>query len=465
MMKSEAEQTALHVKPAEFMHRFKDHVKESIRNCYSLNHGNLRSTKGILTTALPEDLFMLINSQTNVLVEFLNEEQGLAAGDDKAKTYLVEGLSFMFQILKQAQSMSRILFLTTLDDSCAAANDFFRIAERLENYLDGLSKRFPCLASSDEKVQMMGSDLVTLYSHDAVFAAERSQVFVMRRVQSSSIPSDFFSKAWENDWTSNEVCLSMTDIFENHLLNVQRRLCNDYLYQKALVVAAKAMVCFYVRCLVEKADSVNQRRRNDSRSGLDRDHESFASHHRALLRIADDVTLMTEFWKDRVNENAALWRMIVNDLGILELIIECLGTKDTTDLESFILVIHQRTGADMLVTRYFVADLWLLMGHRMAKTFVKETVLQLQPDLEMVTTGMRERSGTLSSKEVSFVRLDEMLKALYEDRVAQGILPACWACLPKVENEGNELVVKKIRSLARNLVEMQWKRKAGKKKI
>ena len=81
----------------------------------------------------------------------------------------------------------------------------------------------------------------------------------------------------------------------------------------------------------------------------------------------------------------------------------------------------------------------------------------LKPDLQMVTTRMQEVVTTQEEKNLSFVRMDCMLKALYEDRIAQNILPACWGCLPKVEaSEGNDVVVEQIRTFTRNVVEMKW---------
>jgi hypothetical protein len=43
-------------------------------------------------------------------------------------------------------------------------------------------------------------------------------------------------------------------------------------------------------------------------------------------------------------------------------------------------------------------------------------------------------SDTCMVTTIPFGQLDEMLKALYEDRVAQGLLPLCWMCLPRGSN-------------------------------
>jgi hypothetical protein len=82
-----------------------------------------------------------------------------------------------------------------------------------------------------------------------VYAAERTHVFILQAVNSSSIRSDFFSEEWENDWTSNEVAVAMAKLFDRDLVDIQRFLCDAFLYHKAVVGAAKALVCFYVHCL------------------------------------------------------------------------------------------------------------------------------------------------------------------------------------------------------------------------
>jgi len=49
------------------------------------------------------------------------------------------------------------------------------------------------------------------------------------------------------------------------------------------------------------------------------------------------------------------------------------------------------------------------------------------------------------------------LQGIYEDRIAQGILPICWACLPKTEanNIGSDqMVTQKIRSFTRQVIEL-----------
>lgn len=369
-----------------------------------------------------------------------------------------DGILHVLRSLQRTHVGCRLLFLTSLVDCCAAANDFLRMSDSMEQFAAGVS--FPCMP--DEKMtelQHEANVLVTLFSQDAVMAAERTQVFMMREVNGTSIASDYFSVAWEDEWTDNEVTLQLTDVFDEYMRRIQQWLGSDYLFHKALTIAAKAMVCFYIRCLISKADSVTRRRRNRERFHLPGETLPFHNHQRALRRIADDISIMKEAFVEKAGTSATSRRIIVGDIYILELICECLGSTDTDSIESFIVVIHKQTGGDTLVTRYFVGDLWILMLHRHARSFIRHIMQGLNDDLKMVSKEMEERETPPKDEEFSFVKLDAMLKVMYEDRLAQGILPACWACLPKVETEGDDIVAQKIRSITRKMAELKWTKK------
>lgn len=193
--------------------------------------------------------------------------------------------------------------------------------------------------------------------------------------------------------------------------------------------------------------------------------------------MMDDITVLRDFFCDKVSTSTdlqssspALLRIVTAEIFVLELIHECLEVSptDSASLETFIVVIHKRTGADALVTRYFVGDLWLLVAqddhqqHRgNTKRQLQQTLDLLEPDLRMVSNGMKERSKSSSaagrSSQVAFSCLSNMLKAMYEDRIAQGVLPLCFPFLPKVNTNGNVVVVEKIRSLTRNIAQMRWR--------
>jgi hypothetical protein len=413
-----------------------------------------------LATSLAEDILSLMETQRSVLRNFVQDSK------DCPDSLFEEGMLFVFNSLREHQMHHRHLYLITLQDACAAANDFMRVSERMEAFVQDLGKMMPRSSS----IQQLGEALVNQFSQDAVVAAERSQIFIIRHVQQqTSLPRDLFSKSWEDDWTHNEVAQNLLKIFDEFLVKIERYLSNAYLYDKTLLISARGMICFYIRCLLQKAEKVGRSRR--------RPHEligrakPFNSPSRALRRMMDDIGLMREFFQNKTKDNAPLTRAIRSELNTLELIHDVLvaTSQDPESLESFIVVLHKRTGADALVTKHFVGDLWLLVAQSRqdgSLRNVARTLDGLQPDLQMVTNRMQERSAHgIGTEELSFVRLDEMLKVLYEDRIVQGLLPVCWTCLPKdlVKDADEPVVTQRIRTLTRNVAELRWgkNKKAG----
>ena len=423
------------------------------------------TTSGTLTTSLAEDVFSLLYMQEEVLDDFLNDN--ILLGTRKGDTMLVDGLLTIIRKLTQTQTSCLPMFLSTLEDCSAAANDFFRMSDKMETFIQDLLEKYPLLVKADEGsdtslVRQEGMEMVSKFSRDAVQCAERSQVFIMRAIKKTSIPSDLFSLHWEDDWTRNQVVVQMLNVFEDYLSRyIHQYLCNEYLYDKALVVSAKAMICFYIRCLIEKADSVGRRRRNLERFRKTSEGQPFKSRSRALRRMGDDIGLMKDFFVSKAKDNVTLTRILIYEMNILELIHECLGATDSDSLETFTVVIHKRTGADELVTRYFMGDLWLLVANREGLEQMDQTMQVLQPDLEMVSKGLKERSLGKPRSDISFVRLDQMLKTMYEDRIAQGMIPVCGTCLPKMEDEGeHEVVAARIRAITRNFAEIRFRKQS-----
>lgn len=429
-----------------------------------MEHEQSTTRSGGLMTSLVEDVFTLLRTETSICVNLLNDKARLG-GTRTGAVMFVDGIQHVLHTLQQTHYSCRLLFLHGTEQCCAAANDFLRASELMEELADDWCSR----AMSNDLPQDLqttirqdAAKVIDMYHSDAVMAAERTQVFIMRDINTTSIGNDFFSKAWEDEWTRNDVSWNLVSILEDHLNHIQRFLSNEYLFHKAVLNAAKAATCFYVRCLVNKADSVTRRCQNRPKFLLKADRHPFVSHERALRRMTDDIDILKDFFASQAGSNTAVNRMINDYMYILELIGECISAKDTHSLESFIVVLHKRTGADALVTRYFVGDLWSLMVHKKARIFIQEMLKELQPDLQMVTTMMKERTKPSPTELLSFVNLDDMLKVMYEDRVAQGILP----CLPSVDSEEDqdEMVGRKIRSLTRKVVEFRWMKNRKKTK-
>lgn len=406
---------------------------------------------GTLTTSIAEDLVHLIDLQFVTLREYLSQRKIIRTSVGDAVAAKVLGAVFA-RIRHNQRSFRPHFIYASVDECCAAANDLLRLSDKLEGWLD---RTIDKLVGSNVIVtlQSEGTGLVAALSREAVQAAEHVQVLVMRKVQRTAVASDFFSRSWEDDWTHNEVMHELLQIFDLDLARARTFLAAEHVYQKALTACCKSLVCFYIRCLVQKADSVSLRRRNRERMGRVGEQQAFSNSDRALRRMQDDIALLRDFFRNQSGEKLTLSRILGDEMRVLELIHECLSAEDSDSLESFIVVIHKRTGADALVTRHFVSDLWLLVQREIGGGQLRRTISTLEPDLQMVSAGIQERLAS-GPTDHSYVRVDLMLRAMYEDRIAQGLLPVCWTCLPKTGEEGSEVVGQKIRSLSRKLVEL-----------
>mmetsp|Transcript_2841 Transcript_2841/g.6045 ORF Transcript_2841/g.6045 Transcript_2841/m.6045 type:complete len:664 (-) Transcript_2841:173-2164(-) len=556
----------------EFCARFKFETSEMIRNTYTISREMYCSPQsGSLSTSIAEDLITLMRVQNEVLQEYLSAKRRLLNIDNgqndsdsvgwehREQAIVIDLFRHILTQLEQThQSMFVPLFLNTLEDCCAAANDFFRLSNKLEVFCaslwdgpddddDNAGEAACDFYYMTQDVRQQASNFVARLSQDAVYAAERIQVFFIRHINhKTNLPQNLFSPSWEQDWGHNEVMQELLQQLDLMFLpHVETWLENELLYQKVLVSSCKALVCLYIRCLVEKADAVCRRykqriRLPGRRVGANgRSAEPFSSGRRALLRMNDDIQLMRQYFVEQAmakqnddstignnddlygskagKSNAALARILDQEMKMLEVILECLSVEDSDSLETMIVVLHKRcTGADPLVTKFFVGDLWSLVTtteqsqeqvqnivtngstvnsryvsdqnrlvtFRNSHEYLRDVMLSLQPDLEMVSKGIQAQQEEQKGEEArqlfalvtsqkatisqlarpredlnqsSFLRIDQMLKGIYEDRIAQGILPICWACLPKTEanNIGSDqMVTQKIRSFTRQVIEL-----------
>jgi hypothetical protein len=407
---------------------------------------------GTLTTSIPEDLVHLIDLQFVTLREYLVQQNIILTSVGDAVVAKVLG-AVAARIQHNQRSFRPHFLYASVDEACAAANDWLRLSDKLEAWLETTIDRLVESSIMVVTLKSDGASLVADLSGEAVQSAEHVQVLVMRKVQRTAVASDLFSRSWEDDWTHNEVMHELLEIFDLDLARVETFLVAEHLYQKALTSCCKALVCFYIRCLVQKADSVSLRRRNRERMGRAGERQAFSNADRALRRMQDDIALLRDFFRNKSVEKLTLSRILGDEMRVLELIHECLSAEDSDSLESFIVVIHKRTGADALVTRHFVSDLWLLVQRETGGGQLRQTISTLEPDLQMVSASIQERLAS-GPTDHSYVRVDLMLRAMYEDRIAQGLLPVCWTCLPKTGEEGSEVVGQKIRSFSRKLVEL-----------
>jgi hypothetical protein len=410
-------------------------------------------TSGALSTSLATDVFSLIGIQRDVLHDFLVSHE--IASTKEGDVMLVDGLLSTFRELKQTQLDHHSVFLTTLEASCAAANEFFRMSELMEAVMADLVKTYPFLENPEEDCQAAMLlrecfELVGIFAQDSVYAAERTHVFILQAVNSSSIRSEFFSEEWEDDWTSNEVAVATVKLFDRDLFDIQRFLCDAFLYHKAVVGAAKALVCFYVHCLIEKAQYVRCQRKPRNRIVRHRDQQAFRDHERALQRMHGDIIVLRDFILDRVKgQNASEW-IVANEFSFLDLIHEWLQSTDLALRESLTILIHERI-MDASVTRQFIRDLWqlALSEKQDGKEVIYRAIASLEPG------GPKERLD-VSKSEMSFVSLAEMMRGIYKGSIVSRLVPISRGLIPTIHTGGRKLIVKQIRTV-RSVFELHKK--------
>jgi hypothetical protein len=385
-------------------------------------------------TTLCEDVYSLVNIQVDVLHEYL-----LVKKIDKTeigrKVVLVTMLSLV-QNLHQLQLQHRDRFLTGLESSCAAANDFLRMIERFDDLLDAVHRRYPRLRAllmnpvtamnKEDSAKMAlleqkSSELVALYGNDAVYSVQRSQIYVMKVIQNSTIKHDLFSAAWEDEFVHNEVSLAIVHTLEDFLSDCYEHLSDAFLYGKLVSALMQSTVCFYMQCLVQKADRARLQKRKLA-IGWPTD-SPFRSPRRAIMRMMYDIEVFRTYFKTMAKQLPGLSKLVDDELSVLVVLHECFislaENSDASTLEELIMVLHKRTGANVAVTRFMIKDLGLLAaGHRPS---LKATLESMEADLHLLSNNLDqsrcEQKQAQQRDHLSGLRLKEVLEQLYEHRI------------------------------------------------
>jgi hypothetical protein len=381
--------------------------------------------------------------QWNVLHDYLKTSKLL--GTEVGDTVLLDGLFSIFRNLQYKHIHYRDNFLTDLERSCATANDFYRMMDTADEFWATLRRAYPKVLGHHTAsiLNIEASDLLSLYSSDAVYAVQRAHMFVVREIHQSEIPSQLFSRDWEDIYTSNEVVLSLVKTIEDYLYDFHNYLCNDLLYRKVVDSLLRAMVCFYITSLVRKADQARRRKRN----------EPFSNPSRALIRMMYDLELFRGYFENLTKQIPSLSNMVEEQLSILVLVHECLGiaagNTDDSSLEEFVIVLHKHTGGNVEVTKHLLGDLWFLAAPRSQRKEIYDVVSLMQAELQMISMRMEEMAPPLNQQRDPLlgIKLVETLKDLYEERILQEQFSVCAPCVHAIKKVRKELVVKKSQAL------------------
>ncbi len=182
----------------EFLYRTRIQTEEWVAKVYDATHETTQTREGRLVTSLCEDVFSLAGVQLRTIRERLTRKSDA----------LVMAVCLIITQLQAKQLKSRNKFLSDLESCCAAANDFQRMSEKVEDMVQDIIDQSDLPEESVLTLEEGCGALVQLYSGDAVFAAQKAHCFIFEPIW-ESISEDLFGPKWELELTHNELALTL----------------------------------------------------------------------------------------------------------------------------------------------------------------------------------------------------------------------------------------------------------------
>jgi hypothetical protein len=408
----------------DFSTNFRENSEECLTDVYEIDYTVHKSkVSGTLSIPLPQDVFHLVETQLSLLDEYLVRAKlkRTVTGD----RLLVDCVLSILRNISKKQSHYRDKFLQDGLASCvAAANSFSWMAEKVDEFMETVQQRYCHLQWSDaDPVTWMACqeamELGSQFSTDAVIAASNDGIFfIMDDMHDARISSLLFTHQWEEELVNNEVSVAMTKILEKNISQVSKWMEQDFLFHKFIGALVRATICFYIEGLVQKADKLRSAGSTLGKKAAKR-KIAFRNPRQACVRLSDDIEVLQDYFQDTASENTFLTRVVSKEFSILILLVECMlqaaKHANTESLEEFAFAIHKETGANSDVTKYFLSDLWLLMGRKGQHLAVEDAISKMDEDLQIFAQE-NLTSPSSSNTDVTCFRLDAVLKTLYKER-------------------------------------------------
>jgi hypothetical protein len=407
----------------DFCKNFRENSDVCLTDVYEIDYTVHKSkVSGTLSIPLPQDVFHLVETQLSLLDEYLVRAKlkRTVAGD----RLLIDCVLSILRNISNKQTHYRDKFLQDGLASCvAAANSFSWMVEKVDEFMETVRQRYCHLHWSDaDPVTWMACqeamELGSQFTTDAVFAASNDGVFfVMDEIHDAGISSLLFTHQWEEVLLNNEVSVSMTKILEKNISQVSKWMEQDFLFHKFIGALVRATICFYIEGFVQKADKL--RSASSTMGKRAKRKLAFRNPRQACVRLSDDIEVLQDYFQDTASENTFLTRVISKEFSILILVVECMlqaaKHANIKSLEEFAFAIHKETGANSDVTKYFLSDLWLLMGRKGQHLAVEDAISKMDQELQILAQEDLT-SPSSSNIDVTSFRLDAVLKTLYKER-------------------------------------------------
>ncbi len=182
----------------EFLLRTRRTTDRWLSKIYSKNHEVWQTNEGRLITNLCEDVFAMVSMQMKTMQERLT---------DSAPDALVIGVCITFSRLREKQLQSRDLFLKDFETCIAAANNFQRMSDMVDDVCNRHLIALP--KASEDLLEGCRTDLMSVFTQDAVYSAQKASVYIFEPIR-ESIFMHIFSANWLNNMTKNEYTMRLT---------------------------------------------------------------------------------------------------------------------------------------------------------------------------------------------------------------------------------------------------------------
>ncbi|KAL3935534.1 MAG: hypothetical protein SGBAC_008962 [Bacillariaceae sp.] len=409
-----------------FQLSFQENSNACLKDVYEIDYPVHKSlVSGVLSIALPQDVFLLVSTQLSLLDEYIarNKLKGKPEGD----RLLVDSILSILKNISAKQTEYRDDFLQDSFEGCiATANSFMWMVEKVEGFMELVATKYPHLTWCDtDPVTWMpcqeAKELSSQFSHDAVLAASSEAVcFIMDDVHDAGLPSLLFSPQWEEELVHNEVSVSMTRILERRISVTSKWLEQDYLFHKFVGALVRATICFYMEGIVQKAERLRSAGRTLGKTAA-RKKVAFRNPRKACGRLSDDVAVLQDYFEDIAEENIALARVISREFSFLSLLVECMlqaerNQNNDVDIAEFVFAMHKETGANFDVTKFFMSDVWLLMGPKGEHHRVESSINEMHEELRVFTVEDLQ-TVAMANADMNGFKLHEVMLSLYKERI------------------------------------------------
>lgn len=295
-----------------------------------------------MVTSLCEDVFSLAGVQLRTIRERLT----------RRSEALVQAVGVIFKNLYEKQISSRERFCEDFETSCAASNDFIRMSEKCEEIVEEIKDECNLSPEATETLEEQAAALLGLYSSDAVYAAQKTHMFIFEPIE-EAIFEDLFGEEWLHELTHNELALTLVRTLDDFMEDLEAFL-DEVMVQKTVEAQISSAVNFYIRCLLSKAT-----KHNSNRNSYFGDN-----NEKAIERMRADVVVIKEYFDGLAETMPTLGRVIEREFDMLEAVLELVSIAaglSHSDVQDFVLLLQKRV-RNVAITKFVVGDIYHLVN-------------------------------------------------------------------------------------------------------